>query len=200
MSTPGAATSGFSRSEIVVGPTEEKLACVPRGVVAVDLDRTHRDRPHGVRRRRDRARAEVVEVVTGRDDGDDSGSSRRIERECDDVAARLELRLPDREVEYVHPVSHRCLDGGDDLGRVSVRAQPRVRAHERLVVPDERSRRDARHRAAVGLRASVPGRDPGDVRAVRRVVAVGGERGASLRAAGGGKARATMTFAFVKRC
>ena len=27
-STPGAATSGFRRSEIVVGPTEEKSACV----------------------------------------------------------------------------------------------------------------------------------------------------------------------------
>ncbi len=176
MSTPGAATSGFSRSEIVVGPTEENSACVPRVVAPLISTAPTADRALGVRRRRDRAGSQVVEVVSGGDDRDDSRTSSGVEGEGDDVAARLDLRLSDREVEHVHAVSHRGLDGSHDLGGVPVGAQPRVRAHERLVVADERAWRDARHRAPRGLRASVPGRDPGDVGAVRGVVAVESER------------------------
>ena len=155
----------------------------------------------GVRGRRDGARAEVVEVVAGRDHRNDSGRGSRVERERDHVAARLDLRLADREVEDVHAVSHGGLDRGDELGRVPVRAQARVRADERLVVPEVGARCDTGDPpAARAVRPRVPGRDAGDVRAVARVLAVDRERPpAGSCAPGGANARATITFAFVNR-
>ena len=38
-----------------------------------------------------------------------------------------DLRLAEREVDHVHPVGHRCLDPGGDLGRVAVQADARRR-------------------------------------------------------------------------
>ncbi len=167
-STPGAATSGLRRSEIVVGPTDEKSACV--APVAADLDGSDRDRRLGVRRRRHRAGAEVVVVVSGCDHGHDARCGRRVQGERDDVAARLDLRLPAREVDDVHPVGDGRLDRCHDRRRVGVRAEPGVGLDEDLVVAEVCARRDARDASLAGRRVCVAGRDPGDVRPVARVV------------------------------
>ena len=142
-STPGAATSGLSRSEIVVGPTDENSACVLRvGLPPISTAPT-RDRALRVAGRRHRACAEVVVVVPGGDDGDDACRGSRVERARDDVAARLDLGLAAREVDDVHPVGDGRLDRGDDRRRVRVRAEPRVGLDEHLVVAEVRARRDA---------------------------------------------------------
>ena len=153
---------------------------------ARDVERGDGDRGRRVRGRGDRPRAQVVEVVPRRDHGDHARRRRRVERERDDVAARLDLRLADREVEDVHAVPYRGLDRGDELRCVPVRAQARVGAHERLVVPEVRARRDAGDDTpARRLRPRVTGRDARDVRPVARVVAL--DRDARPRVLGGGR-------------
>ena len=112
-STPGAETSGFRRSEMAVGPTDEKSACV-RFADAADVHRADRDRVLGVRGRGDGAGSEVVVVVPGRDHGHDAGCCGRVEGERDDVPFRLDLGLTAREVDDVHPVRDGSLDRRHD--------------------------------------------------------------------------------------
>ena len=45
---------------------------------------------------------------------------RAVDRLDDDVAARLDLGLAEREVDHVHPVGHGGLDSLGDLGAVAV--------------------------------------------------------------------------------
>ena len=193
---PGAATSGLRRSEIVVGPTDENSACVrvvglpPIATAPTAIARV------GVGRRRHGAGAEIVVVVSGGDDRHDAGGCGRVERERDDVAARLDLRLAAREVDHVHAVGDRRLDRGDDRGRVRVRAQPRARLDEDLVVAEVRTRRDARDTPAPSAFVSafpaampatcVPWLESSSEYATRALAAV---------ALFGAKTRATMTFA-----
>ena len=87
---PGATTSGFSRSEMGVGPAAEKPA--------IDGGRrrgrgAHRDRVGRASGRADRPTAEVLEVVACGDDGHDARGGRSVERERDDVARGLDLGL-----------------------------------------------------------------------------------------------------------
>ena len=197
--TPGALMSGFSRSESGVGPAELKSARVaarlPSGLVTAAtviacVGRAGRDQ---------RAAAELVEVVPGRDDRDDAGRGGGVERERDEVARRLDLGLADREVDHVHAVGDRGLDRGDDLGRVAVEADVRVgRDAERLVVADVGARSDARDLDAAGCGgAGVAGGDAGDVGRVPGLDRV--ERLARVlpRRPAGANARATITLAVV---
>ena len=200
-STPGAATSGFRRWDIVVGPTDEKSAWVPfAGAPVISTAPT-------VIALREFAGDEMepaprsLKSFPAATTGTTPAVGRSIERERDDVSARLDLGLADREVEDVHPVPHRGLDRGDDLGRIPVRAQAGVRSDERLVVADVRARRDARDDAAGRSRVCVRCRRRSRRRASRGRSCL--RRTASLAfrflAPGGGNARATMTFAFVNR-
>ena len=74
MFTPGALTSGFSWSESGVGPLEENEATTPGGpsrvVVTAPTVIASRVEPG----RRERAAAELAEVVAGGDDGHDAGT------------------------------------------------------------------------------------------------------------------------------
>ncbi len=176
MSTPGAATSGFSRSEIVVGPTDEKSAWVARGVVPListaptviarsefagdEIDpapKSLKSFPAATTETTPaRAAASRARATMSRR-GSSSGSP--IER--------LSTSMPSRTAASMAAT----ISGAFPFG-----LSPESVPHERLVVADERAWRDARHRAPGGLRASVPGRDPGDVGAVRGVVAIEGKR------------------------
>ena len=162
-STPGAATSGFSCSEIGVGPPEEKL-----DDPAVDFARG-RDRDRLRRRRRasrpSRARS-CRSRCRRRSPGTTPASSGAVDRRDDDVAARLDLGLAEREVDHVHPVG----DGGLDAGRRSPGELPSSptpggRDRQHLVVAEVRLRRDAGDAAAAAGRGRsvVAGGDPGDV-------------------------------------
>ena len=62
-------------------------------------------------------------VVAGRDDRDDAGGGRVVERVRDGVARRLDLRLAEGEVDHVHAVGDGRLDRGDELRRVAVRGR-----------------------------------------------------------------------------
>ena len=93
-----------------------ELGVRPSRRAAADRDGTDRDRPCRVGGRGHGPGAEIVVVVPGRDDRYDAGGCRRVERDRDDVAARLDLRLATGEVDHVHAVGHRRLDRGDDRG------------------------------------------------------------------------------------
>ena len=137
-----------------------------------------RDRDRAVRAagRRHRSRAELLEVVPRRDDGDDSGGSGAVERRGDDVAARVDLDLSEREVDDVHPVADSRFDAGDDLCRVPI--QPEAARHgQHLVVAEIGLGRDSGDPAARGLRPVVAGGDSGDVRRMVRVERIEGPLG-----------------------
>ena len=122
---PGATKSGLSRSETGVGPEEEKPAMpgavpdvlAPTVIARVELPGDDSE-----------PAPEVVEVVPRCDDRDDAGRRGGVERERDDVARRLDLRLADREVDDVHAVGHGSLDRGDDLRGVAVEPDVRRRS------------------------------------------------------------------------
>ena len=105
-SSPGAVTSGFMRSDIGVGPPEEKdemngpLSLSAAAVIALA------ELPGEVTE----PRAKLLVVVAGGDDGHDTGRGGSVERAGDDVAARVDLGLAEREVDHVHPVPDRGLD------------------------------------------------------------------------------------------
>ena len=165
--------------------------------------RAHADR---VGRRGGRARrpeAEEVAVVAGGDDRDDTGA--HDVRNCgnEGVRARIGLRPAAREVDDVHAVRHRGLEGRDDLGRVpGAAAAERERDVEDAVVPDVGPRRDPAQvldrRVAPALLLDAEARpaggdvrldardDPCHVRPVERLLAV--ERSA-VRARPGETAR-----------
>ena len=138
--------------------------------------RERRDRDRVGRRSGRACRAEpvVVAVVAGRDDGHDARSGDVPHGLDERVARRIGLWAAAREVDHVHPVANRRLEGGDDLGRIA--DVPDRRGHvEDPVVADLRARRDAGEAGCLGVvaaarrgRAGVAGRDPGDVRAVER--------------------------------
>ncbi len=165
--TPGATTSGFSRSEIGVGPAEENPAIDGE---APDVAAPTVIAVRGASRGAERPASEVVEVVPGGHHGHDARGGRRVERERDEVARRLDLGLAEREVDHVHAVGDGGLDRRDDLGRVAVEPEARLRRdRQRLVVADVRARGDAADAQPVRERVRVPGGDPGDVRRVPRL-------------------------------
>ena len=86
--------------------------------------------------------AEVVAVVAGRDHGHDARGGEVVHRLDERVVRRVDLRAAAREVDDVHAVLHRRLEGGDDLGRVGDVADRR-RHREHAVVAEPRARRDA---------------------------------------------------------
>ena len=186
ISTPGAATSGLRRSDSGVGPCGGEARQLP-----VDRGRGHGDRGRRGAGRRDRSPPEGLEVVPRGDRRHDARGGGAVDGAHDEVTARRDLGLADREVDDIHPVLHSRLDGGGDLGRVAV--QPDVghgRNGQDPVVAEVGPRRDPGQRgstAAEGhLRPVVPGRDPGDVRAVLRLLGIERELG-EARAGGGGR-------------
>ncbi len=109
----------------------------------------------------------------------------------EDVRARIGLRAAAREVDDVHAVAHRRLEGGDDLGavrRAAAAERSRCGNVEDAVVPDVGARRDALDALHRGMAAprrldAEPGPpgldvrldagdDAGDERPVERLVAV----------------------------
>ena len=106
------------------------------------------DRVGRVRRRADRAVAELVEVVPRRDHRHDAGLRGARRSRGRRGRGRLDLGLAEREVDHVHPVGDRRLDRGGDLGRVAVEPEARRRDRQRLVVAEVRARRDAREEDA----------------------------------------------------
>ena len=115
------ATSGFTAARPGVGPADEKSAITPSSV-----DRGDGDRAGALPGERDRAVAEVVEVVPGRDHRNDPCGCGAVDRRDDDVARRLDLRLAEREVDHVHPVGDGGLDRGRDLGALPSRPKSGV--------------------------------------------------------------------------
>ena len=95
---------------------------------APDTRRRDRDRVGCGAGRGDRAAAEVVAAVAGRDDGDDAGARGAVDGARDEVVGRLDLGLAEREVEHVHAVGHRLVDRARDLGAVAVEAERRASA------------------------------------------------------------------------
>ena len=94
-----------------------------------------------------------------------------VDRLDDDVTARRDLGLPEREVDHVHSVADGRFDPGGDLGRVAIEPELAGGNREDAVVPEVRARRDPRdlHRAARRARSAgvvVARGDPGDVRPV----------------------------------
>ena len=164
---PAPLTSGFIRSETGVGPAEEKSA-----IVVVRGDRGDGDRVGRAARRRDRAVAEVAEVVAGRDHRHDARRGGRVDRLHDEVARRLDLGLAEREVDHVHAVGDRRLDRRGDLGAVSV--EPEVRASGSSAPCSCRGRRSARRPRSACRRRSCRGRRRRCLRrASRGTIAVG---------------------------
>ena len=155
-------------------------------------DGAHADRVGRGRRRAGRPEAEEVAVVPGRDDRHDAGAYDVRDRLDEDVRARIGLRAAAREVDDVHPVAHRGLERGHDLGAVrgAAAAERRRRGDvEDAVVADVRARRDSlevvhrrmaaalltRRRTLVGpprRRSCTPAITPGDERPVERAVAI----------------------------
>ncbi len=140
-----------------------------------------------------RAGAEVVAVVAGRDHGHDARGGDVVDRLDQRVVRRLDLRAAAGEVDHVHAVGDRRLEGGDDLRRVRDVADRR-RHGEDAVVAEPRLRRDAAEpghlgvvRPGRGRRAGVAGGDPGDVRAVEGRVGI--ERQLSRLARSSGRGR-----------
>ena len=171
MSTPGALTSGFSSSEIGVGPPLENDAtasCLLTAATVIALAALPGEEmlPY----------PEVGELVPGRDRRDDAGGGGRVDRRDDEVPRWLDLRLAERQVDDVHAVADGRLDPCGDLGRVPVQPEVLGRDGQHLVVAEICVRRDARERAAVGDRARrvVAGGDPGDMGRVLRVGRVEG--------------------------
>ena len=107
--------------------------------------------------------AEVVVVVARGHHGHDAGGGGGVERERDDVARRLDLRLAEREVDHVHPVARRP---PRSRRRARARCRPGPtpgigRDRQRLVVPDVGARGDARDTVRPptprrGLPAAIP--------------------------------------------
>ena len=71
-------------------------------------------------------RPKPVEVVAGRDRGHDARRGRAVDRLDDDVAARLDLGLAEREVDHVHPVGDGGLDPLGDLGTLPSSPTPEM--------------------------------------------------------------------------
>ena len=196
--TPGAETSGFSRSESGVGPLEEKAATTssgpPRAVVTAPTVIASGVAPGEPTE----PRPNSVEVVAGRDDRHDAGAGGGAERLDDDVARRLDLGLAERHVDHVHPVRDGRLDRGDELGRVAVQADVRVgRDRQRLVVAEVRARRDAGDPDALGGVFALPAAIPATCVPCGRELRVERLRGVLPAGLAGGNARATITFAVV---
>ena len=196
-STPGAVTSGFSCSETGVGPAEEKHAITRRtfvgggdgdrvGARAGGADRAvaerrrsrcRRRRP-GRRRPRPRRRSPARR---GRACGSISGSP----------SERLMTFMPSRDGR---------LDPCGDLGRVPVEAELAGRDRQHLVVAEVRPRRDPRRRCTRPPARACRGRRRRCRRRASRARSSPGRTAGSrsgVLSPGGGKARATITFAVV---
>ena len=149
-----------------------------------DVRVRHRGNRDRVGRRAGRAGgadAEVVAVVARRDHRHDTCCREVVHRLDERVVRRVDLRAAAGEVDDVHAVLHRRLEGGDDLRRVRDVADRR-RHREDAVVAEPRPRCDAAQagdRRMVGAcgrrRARDARRDAGDVRAVERRVGIDGE-------------------------
>ncbi len=115
---------------------------------AEDVSVRNRADADRIRRGCGRARspeAEEVTVVSGRDDRHDAGADDIRNGLDEDVRPRVRLRATAREVDDVHAVAHRSLEGRDDLRAVrrTAAAERRGRGNvEDAVVPDVRAGRD----------------------------------------------------------
>ena len=189
--------SGFSRSDSAVGPGELKSGQAPpgpSGLVTAATVIARSDVPGEM----SEPRAELVEVVSGGDDGDDAGGGRCVERAGDEVARRLHLRLPDREVDHVHAVLHCGLDRGDDLGGVAV--EPDAASSGRSAPCSCRCTRGARPPRPSCSRSRVPAFPaamPATWVACPDSTGSNGLRAYFQVVPAGAKARATITFAVV---
>ena len=121
-----------------------------------------------------RPEAEVVAVVSGRDDRNDAGCGDVVDRLDERVVCRVDLRAATGEVDHVHAVLHRGFEGGDDLRRVGD-VPDRRRHGEHAVVAEPGARCDAAQPGHLRMispggrrRAGVTGSDAGDMRAVER--------------------------------
>ena len=112
MSTPGADTSGEAKRQ------GRRARGGEARQLSADRRRADRDRRRRRSGRRDRAASEGLEVVSGGDRRDDAGRGGAVDGANDEVAARWDLRLADREVDHVHAVLHGSFDRCGDLGRV----------------------------------------------------------------------------------
>ena len=117
-----------------------------------------------------------------------------FERVDQRVARRVDLGPAAGEVDHVHAVVHGRLEGEHDLRREGVEPAGRHRHVEDAVVADPRARRDpgeAGDRRMVGPggddRAGHARCDPGDVRAVERVLPVRARGGPAARSRGRGR-------------
>ena len=197
-STPGAATSGFRRWDIVVGPTDENSAWVPlagapvisTAPTVIALREFAGDEMEPAPRSLKSFPAATTETTPASAAASSASATTSLWGSIS--------RLADREVEDVHPVLDCGFDRGDDLGSIPVRAQARVRPDQGPVVADVRARRDARHRLAVRRCACIARGDPATCVPCPEL-SPSKARPFRFLARGGGNARATMTFALVKR-
>ena len=90
--------------------------------------------------RADRAEAEVVAVVAGRDDRHHAGGGDVVERVDQRVGGWVDLGPAAGEVDHVHAVVHGCLEGEHDLGREGVEPAGRDGHVEDAVVAEPRAR------------------------------------------------------------
>ncbi len=151
ISTPGALTSGFSSSEIGVGPPLENDA--NRQLLG---DRCGRDRLGRAARGGDAPVPEVGEnSFPAATAGTTPASAAALIAVTTRSRRRLDLRLAERQVDDVHAVADGRLDPGGDLGRVPVQPEVLGRNGQHLVVADICVRRDARERAATGIAPGV---------------------------------------------
>ena len=119
------------------------------------------------------AEAEVLAVVAGGDHRDDACERGVVDRLVHRVVRRVGLRPAAGEVDHVHAVGDRRLEGVDDLRRVGLVTERR-RDGEHAVVADPGLRRDAREVRHLWMvvagrrgRVLVTCGDPRDMRPVR---------------------------------
>ena len=122
MSTPGAETSGLIGSEIgrraAAREATAICSCLLTAAAVIALAALPGDETV--------PSPKLVVVVPGGDHGHDAGVGCGVDRGDDEVAARLDLGLAEREVDHVHAVADGGLDPGGDLRSVAVEPEAAV--------------------------------------------------------------------------
>ena len=179
------------------GPPDEKSAID----VGCFVDGGDGDRVRRVAGRADRAAAELLEVVAGRDRPARRRPRRRASIACDDdVARRLDLRLAEREVDHVHAVARPPPRSPATISG-ELPSRPKLARSGSSAPCSCRCTRAARRRraTAAGRRSrSCRRRRRRSRRRASRARTAAGRRAASRTATSspaGANARATITFA-----
>ncbi len=124
--------------------------------------------------RADRAGTELLEGVAGRDGDDDAGADRVLDGDDQGVRTRVDLGAAERQVDDVHPVLRRLVDGRRDLGGSPGGPVQRIVDGQGAVVAEVGARRHAREPGHHGQRPAGSGRRAvvagGDARDVGRVL------------------------------